>query len=637
MEAHLNKVLVEQGMSEAGGASASRPDPTSAPDLSINVILRILRMVSRHKLRMGVGTICAVVAANFQLLIPQYLGAAVDHAQGLLAHAAGGPDLAKAALWTTALLLFGAGLLRGLFTMLQNYLGEALGHTIGYELRLAYFEKLQRLSFSFHDQVHSGDLVTRGMLDIEGVRRFVENAMYRTIVLVILVGYGGYLLLRSDLLLGALALSFVPIVAWRAAVSRLWLRRTWRQLQERLSEMTRIMEENLGGIRVVRAFVAQAFELAKFDSISADAIAMSLKRVDIRYRNGAVMMFSYYAAMGLVLWIGGLKVIDGVLSVGVLTEFLAFMAILQQPVRQIGMIVNSTARGSISGARVFEVIDLEPAIRDKPGARPLVVTAGVVRFEHVDFSYDPGSGPLTLHDISFEVRPGKILGIVGPPGSGKSTLAHLIPRFYDVTAGRITIDDQDIRDVTLDSLRTCVGVMQQDTFLFSAPIDSNIAYGKPDAAEEHIMDAAELAQLQNYVAHLPSGYDTLIGERGLNLSGGQRQRLSIARSILPSPTVIVFDDSTASVDAGTEQKIRAALRDLSTGRTTIIISHRLHSLSHADEIVFLDGGRIVERGSHAQLLALGGRYRALYELQARGEDHAQDTSLSPQHGPAFTS
>ena len=586
---------------------------------------------------MALGMICAVVAANFQLLIPQYLGAAVDHAHGLLAHADGGPELAKSALWTTALLLFGAGALRGLFTMLQNYLGEALGHTVGYELRLAYFEKLQRLSFKFHDHAHSGDLVTRGMLDIEGVRRFVENAMYRTIVLVILVGYGGYHLLRSDLLLGTLALSFVPIVAWRAAVSRLWLRRTWRQLQERLSEMTRIMEENLGGIRVVRAFVAQAFELARFDSISADAIAMSLKRVDIRYRNGAVMMFSYYAAMGLVLWIGGLKVIDGALSVGVLTEFLAFMAILQQPVRQIGMIVNSTARGSISGARVFAIIDLEPAIRDKANARELVVSDGVVRFEHVDFSYDPGRVPLTLHDISFEVGPGKVLGIVGPPGSGKSTLAHLIPRFYDVTAGRITIDDQDIREVTLDSLRSSVGVMQQDTFLFSAPIDSNIAYGKPEAAEERIVDAAELAQLQNYIEQLPSRYETLIGERGLNLSGGQRQRLSIARSILPSPTVIVFDDSTSSVDAGTEQKIRSALQDLSTGRTTIIISHRLNSLSHADEILFLDAGRIVERGNHAQLMALGGRYWALYELQVRSDDCDRDMSVAPQRGPALTS
>ena len=617
--------------------AAPKTAPADLSYLSVNVILRILRMAARHRLSLTLGIVCAVLAANFQLLIPKYLGAAVDHAQTLLAVSAGGPEAAKTGLYTTALILLGAGVLRGVFTMFQNYLGESLGHTIGYELRLAYFEKLQRLSFSYHDRVHSGDLVTRGMLDVEGVRRFVENAMYRTVALVVLVGYGGYRLLQSDLLLGALALSFVPIVAWRATVSRLWLRRTWRQLQERLSEMTRIMEENLGGIRVVRAFVAQTVELAKFDAVSADAIAMSLRRVDIRYRNGALMNFSYYAAMGLVLWIGGLKVVDGTLSVGTLAEFLVFMAILQQPVRQIGMIVNSTARGSISGARVFDILDLEPAIVDKPGARELAITRGVLRFEHVDFSYGRSGAPLTLHDISFEVGPGKTLGIVGPPGSGKSTLAHLIPRFYDVTAGCITIDGHDIRDVTLESLRTSVGVMQQDTFLFSAPIESNIAYGEPEAAEEHITDAAELAQLHAYIERLPAGYETLIGERGLSLSGGQRQRLSISRSVLPNPTVIVFDDSTASVDAATERKIRAALRDRSQDRTTIIISHRLGSLMHADEILFLDAGRIVERGSHEQLVELGGRYRDLYELQVHGGSDARAMGLPSNHNGTFAS
>lgn len=633
----MNSSSGTQGTSETVAATVPKPAPARASYLSVNVILRILRMAARHRLSLALGIGCAALAANFQLLIPQYLGAAVDHAQALLAESAGGREAASTALYTTALMLLGAGVLRGVFTMFQNYLGESLGHTIGYELRLAYFEKLQRLSFSFHDRVHSGDLVTRGMLDVEGVRRFVENAMYRTIALVVLVGYGGYHLLHSDLLLGALAMSFVPIVAWRAAVSRLWLRRTWHELQERLSEMTRIMEENLGGIRVVRAFVAQAVELGKFDAVSADAIAMSLRRVDIRYRNGAFMIFSFYAAMGLVLWIGGLKVVHGTLSVGTLAEFLVFMAILQQPVRQIGMIVNSTARGSISGARVFDVLDLVPAIVDKPGASELALTRGVLRFGHVDFSYGASGAPLALHDISFEVGPGKTLGIVGPPGSGKSTLAHLIPRFYDVTAGRITIDGQDIRDVTLESLRTCVGVMQQDTFLFSAPIESNIAYGEPEAPEEHITDAAELAQLHDYIERLPAGYETLIGERGLSLSGGQRQRLSISRSVLPKPTVIVFDDSTASVDAATEQKIRAALRDRSQDRTTIIISHRLNSLMHADEILFLEAGRIVERGSHEQLLKLGGRYRDLYELQVRGGNDARAMGMPSYPDGTFAS
>ena len=362
---------------------------------------------------------------------------------------------------------------------------------------------------------------------------------------------------------------------------------------------------------------------------------MSLKRIDVRYRNGAAMSLAYYAAMGLVLWVGGTKVLAGTLSVGTLTEFLTFMAILQQPVRQIGMIVNSAARGSISGARVFEVLDLQPAIRDRPGARDLALSHGVLRFEHVGFSYQPLGEPPVLNDISFEVGPGRTLGIVGPPGSGKSTIAHLVPRFYDVSAGRITIDGQDIRDVTLESLRACVGVMQQDTFLFSASIASNIAYGDAEAGEERVTDAAESAQLHRFVERLPAGYGTLVGERGLTLSGGQRQRLSIARSVLPEPSVIVFDDSTASVDAGTERKIRSALRELGSQRATIIISHRLGSLMHADEIVFLEAGRIIERGTHAELLALGGRYRDLYELQVHGTEEDAAAQGDPQDEDAM--
>lgn len=583
---------------------------------NLNAIKRIIRLALTHRWRFGIGAVATIIAANFQLLIPQYLGAAVDQAHGLLSATAASPAAAQDALTTVALMLLGAGMLRGVFTMIHTYQGEAIGQCIGYELRLAYFEKLQRLSFSYHDRVHSGDLLTRGMLDIEGMRRFVDAAMLRTIVLVILVSYGGYHLIGTDATLGLLALSFVPVVAWRAAVSRVWLRRTWRALQEKLSVLTRLMEENLGGIRVVRAFAAQKFELALFDRSSAEAIAMTMRRIKIRYANSAVMSSAFYAAMGLVLWVGGHKILAGEISVGKLAEFLTFMAILQQPVRQLGMIVNVSARASICGARVFAILDLQPAISDRPDARPLALRDKVMRLENVDFAYGTDAGPhAALYDISFEIGPGKTVGIVGPPGSGKSTLAHLIPRYYDVTGGRITIDGQDIRDVTLDSLRRTVGIVQQDTFLFTASIGNNVAYGDPEAARERIEGAAVSAQLHDYIAELPMTYGTLIGERGLTLSGGQRQRLSIARSILPETDFLVFDDSTASVDAATEQRIRAALRDRTRIQATIIISHRLSSLIHADEILFLEAGRIVERGSHDELIALGQRYKELYKLQ----------------------
>lgn len=581
----------------------------------INTIKRILIMAVHSRWRMVTGLICTVIAANFQLLIPQYLGEAVDTAQGFLA---GGvkAEQARDALMFAAMMLLGAGVIRGIFTMIHNYMGESIGQNIGYQLRLAYFAKLQQLSFSYHDRVHTGDMITRGMLDIEGVRRFIDGAMYRVIVLVILVSVGGYLLISTDVVMGLLSLSFIPIVAWRGTVSRLHLRRTWRFLQERMSILTRTMEENLGGIRVVRAFAGQEYELRKFEVSSQSALSMSKERIQIRTSNAAIMAVSYYLAMVLVLWVGGIKIIDGEFTVGQLAEFLTFMAILQQPVRQISMVVNSTARASISGGRVFEVLDLEPDVSDSPGAPDLVITRGVLRFENVDFSYKTEDGEKqALHGISFDVVPGKSIGIVGPPGSGKSTIAHLIPRFYDVTGGRITIDGQDIRTVTTKSLRAAVGVVQQDTFMFTADIESNVAYGDPVAGHDRITGAAESAQLHDYIMRLPDRYGTMVGERGVMLSGGQRQRLSIARSVLLEPVIMVFDDSTAAIDAATEQRIRAALKDITNERATLIISHRLSSLMHADEILFIDNGRIVERGTHEELVAMGGKYAALYELQ----------------------
>jgi ATP-binding cassette subfamily B protein len=338
------------------------------------------------------------------------------------------------------------------------------------------------------------------------------------------------------------------------------------------------------------------------------------------------MNFSFFLAMGLVLWFGGQKVIAGEISVGTLTSFLTFMTILQMPVRQIGLLVNSFARASTCGQRLFALLDLELAIKDAPDARPLEVTEGKLKFENVDFRYPGANDNLVLEGISFEARRGETVGIVGPPGSGKSTIAHLIPRFYDVSGGAITIDGQDVRQVTLGSLRKAVSVVQQDQFLFTTTIENNIAYGNPWAKETRIERAAEYAQLHNYIAGLPAQYNTVVGERGVSLSGGQRQRMSIARSLVLRPKVLVFDDSTAAIDAGTEQRIRNAMKKFAAERVTIIIAHRLSSLMHADQILFVENGKIVERGTHDELLALGGRYRALYDLQVRPES---DSPPSP--------
>jgi len=585
----------------------------------LGTLVRIIRLTLLHPWLVTIAIATTFVAAGLQLTIPLLLGQAVDQTQAVLGE--NGED-ARGALLITALLLLTVSIFRGIFTMLHNYFSEAVGHHTGYKLRLAVYEKLQRLSFSFHDRVHTGDLITLGILDVDGVRMFFSTGLVRLVLLSVLIGIGAYLLLSTDMFLGLISLSFVPFVAWRSSVTRLRLRATWLALQEKLAIVTQVMDENLAGIRVVRAFAARVYEMAKFEHASKVALDLAHRRTFDRVVNTSAMNFSYFAAMGLVLYFGGMKVIDGETSVGTLTSFLAFMTILQMPVRQIGLLVNSFARASTCGSRLFELLDTELIIDDAKDAKELEVGDGVLRFEDVSFAYPGEQDHAILTGVSFEARRGQTIGIVGPPGSGKSSLVHLIPRFYDVTGGRITIDGQDIRSVTLQSLRRAVAIVQQDSFLFTTSIENNIVYGDPWAKERRIGRASEYAQLHNYVMGLPLGYDTVVGERGVSLSGGQRQRLSIARALVLRPAVMIFDDSTAAIDAGTEQRIRSAIGESAKERVTLVISHRLSSLMHADLILFVEDGQIVERGTHDELVAAGGRYRALYDLQAMPADAA---------------
>jgi len=576
------------------------------------VLGRLTRLALRYPWRSAAAVACALGLAVSNLVTPLLLGRSVDQAHHLLA---GRADAAEHALWVTAALLIAACALRGVLTGLQGYLGEDLAHRVGYDLRLAFYEKLQRLSFGYHDRVHSGDLIARGMLDLEGVRVYLESGVLRVITLVLLVAAGAWRLMGVDVALGCIALSFVPFVVWRAARMGLLLRLSWDKLQSMMSDLTLRMEENLQGVRVVRAFAAKGFELARFDTLSRTALALSNRRITYRMQSVSLMNVAYHAAMGAVLWFGGRRVAQGSLTVGQLTEFLTFMTLLQLPLRQVGMIVNSSARAASSGARLFEVLDSEPAIRDARAAPDLVLSAGVLRFESVSFAYPGREDRPALTDISFELRAGHTLGIVGAPGSGKSTLAQLIPRFYDVTRGRITIDGQDIRGVTLASLRRAAAVVQQESFLFDTSVFHNIAYADPDAAADRVTSAATTARIHDHVDTLPARYDTRVGERGVALSGGQRQRLSIARGLVADPAILVFDDATSAIDAATEQEVRRGLLDAAATKATVIVAHRLGSLKHADEILVLDQGRIVERGTHADLLQRGGHYADLWALQ----------------------
>ncbi len=603
------------------------PDPKA---IDVTAMPRVLRRIAGEAVKLEPARVAVAVGASLgaavaSLSLPRLFGGAVNEAQKLLGIASqvhGSARMlaaheARHALMITAALVIVATATRGFLTMAANYQAEFVSQKVAYQYRLDFFRQLQRLSFGFHDKIHSGDLITRGMLDLEGARSFIQNGLLVALTMILLVGIAASQMIATDPVMAALGLAFTPLASVVLARMGFMLRVTWLHVQRLMSILTLTMEENLQGIRVVRSFAAKTFELAKFDDAANAALAYSYRRIFLRFQAVSVMTLSFYGSMGLLLWYGGGQVAVGRMTAGRLTEFLTYMTLLQSPIRQIAMIVAAAARATTSGSRLFEILDLEPAVADKPDARDLIVTEGVLRFEHVDFAYDPGAP--VLHDISFEVAPGRSLGIVGPPGSGKSTIANLVPRFYDVTAGRVTIDGHDVRDVTLASLRSHVGLVQQEAFLFDATVTNNVAYADPWAEEDRIVRAARVAQIHDYVAALPGAYETRVGERGVALSGGQRQRMSIARGVVPGPGVMIFDDSTAAIDAVTEKKVRDALARATAAKATIIIAHRLSSLMHADEIIVLEAGRIVERGTHAALIALNGEYADLFALQTRAE------------------
>mgnify|MGYP000144394569 FL=1 len=540
------------------------------------------------------------------------LGEGVDQAFTLFQDGSHNRGEIESLLLGTAITVLIVALLRGTTGFAQMFLGETLSQRVSNRLRMLYFDKLQLLSFSFHDRVHTGQLMSRGLSDIEGVRMFVQTGLVQIVRILVVLVAAGVFMAMIDWQLAVLSLSFLPFMAYRSARLRLQLRVTWLKIQDALGDLTTTMQENLAGIRVVRAFSAQKYEEAKFDVTAKEVVELRMSAARAHARGGGSISFAFLVAWAVVLWAGGEKVINGDISIGELTQFFFYLALLRFPVRMLIMVVNSTARASSAGGRIFEILDIPSDIADNPVADPLAISDGVLRFENVSFNY--GDAP-ALRNVSFEARKDHTIGIVGAPGSGKSSITNLIPRFYDPTSGRVTIDGTDLRDATVNSVRQAIGLVEQDPFLFDGSIRNNIRYGDVGASDEKVETAAKIAQIHEFIASLPEGYDTELGERGVGLSGGQRQRVAIARTLLTNSPILVLDDSTSSVDAGTDARIRSALREHTGVQTTIIIAHRLSSLIHADEIIVLETGSVVERGTHEELLALGGHYKLLWDLQ----------------------
>ncbi|MGI8587303.1 MAG: ABC transporter ATP-binding protein [Chloroflexia bacterium] len=529
---------------------------------------------------------------------------------------------------TIAGAILGVAVVRGVFTFLQGYLSEKVSQHAAYDMRNGLFVKLQSLSFSYYDQQQTGQLMTRATNDVELVRQFISQGFLQFIsAIVTLVGTAIILLLTS----WGLALIALMVVPAMLFVLSLFIRDViprFTRVQQKLGALNTILQENVAGVRVVKAFDRAPYETTRFDAANEAMLVENLGVV--RAFAGNFPLTFFIASLGTlaVVWIGGGQVIGGHLSLGELVAFSTYMAYLVMPVMMLGMISSMLSRAAASAARVFEVLDAHSDVTDKLDARPLPPIVGNIRFDNVSFRY-VGADTDVLHEVSFRAAPGETVAIVGATGSGKSTIINLIPRFYDVTGGSVSIDDHDVRDVTLASLRSQIGLVLQETTLFSGSIRDNIAYGRPDAALEQVISAARAAEADPFISLLPNGYDTLVGERGVGLSGGQKQRVAIARALLLDPRILILDDSTSSVDAETEYHIQQALDSLMVGRTSVVIASRISTVRRADRILVLQNGRLIGSGTHEALLEDNAVYADIVASQLREDRPARSAEAQP--------
>jgi len=517
-----------------------------------------------------------------------------------------------------ALGVVGISFLRGIFHFLQYYLSERFGQRTIFDLRNALYRRLQSLSWSFYDDAQTGQLMSRLTGDIEGIRVFLSHGIVRYCDFVFMVGDALIILFTINWKLTLVTLSFLPFLAHAVIRFDREIRPAYAAIQQEMAVLTAILQENVTGVRVVKAFAQEPLEIRKFASQNNEVRQKRLFSSWIWSTSFPYMGLLSNISSVLVLWYGGVLVARNEITLGSLVAFTSYIWVLIWPVRELGWMTNLMEQALASGARVFEVLSHEPRIKDSPEARDPGIIRGHVEFRNVSFSY-PGR-PGVLQDINIDAPPGKVIGILGSTGAGKTSLVNLIGRFYDVSRGKVMVDGIDVRNMKLEVLRANIGYVLQESFLFSASLRDNIAYGRPDATLEEIQEAAKAASAHGFIMDMPQGYDTIVGERGIGLSGGQKQRIAIARAFLKNPPILILDDATASVDMETEREIQEALARLLVGRTTFIIAHRISSVMNADEIIVLEGGRIVERGTHLELLEKGRVYPRIYSIQFKDKE-----------------
>jgi ATP-binding cassette, subfamily B, multidrug efflux pump len=514
-----------------------------------------------------------------------------------------------------ALGVVGVILIKASFQFVSAFLGSRLANRVAYNLRNALYEKLQYLSYSYYDKARTGDLMSRLTGDLEGIRQFVGWGFGHICNVFLMISFGAAVMFWVDWKLTLVTLACMPVLAFTALRFERQITPAFRTIRLAMSHLTTAVQENINGVRTVKSFAREPYEVDKFTRVSDE---YRQAHIDMAGKWAAffpLMEFLANASVVILLTVGGLFVINGSLSLGELVAFFSLIWYIINPLRDIGFHINNYTQSKASGERVLEVLNQKIHVKDKEHAVEVSadLVKGHVRFENVTFAY-PDKQP-ALIDFELNAPAGSVIGILGGTGSGKTTVIQLLQRAYNVKHGRITLDGMNIQDLTVGSLRRQISFVFQETFLFSASILNNIAYARRDATMEEVIRASKLAKAHDFIMELPEGYDTVVGERGLGLSGGQKQRIAIARAILKDPKILVLDDATSAVDMETEHEIQSGLREVMSGRTTFVIAHRISSLKNADEIIVLDGGRIVQRGKHEQLLQEAGPYLETYKIQ----------------------
>jgi ATP-binding cassette, subfamily B, multidrug efflux pump len=526
-------------------------------------------------------------------------------------------------------------LVKGVLNYFQGVWSETASQNVAFDLRNQIQEKLTLLSFSFHDQTETGELLSRAIQDVERIRFLTGRASLRIIEGTLTLIMTSIVLLIMDWRLGLLVIFFSPFLVFQALNFGRRFRPLSLLVQKQLASLTTAIEQNLRGSRVVKAFAQEPAEIERFEKENNLWFKLSARAAQMQSTNIPLLFLIANLGMVAIIWYGGSQVIQGVLTLGVLVAFTGYLGQLIEPVRRLGMILPAVAIAGAAAERIFEILDVVPDVKDEPDARPLPRLQGHVRFENVSFAYGTtaqnGGGVRmkgisvrqeqrpVLQDVDFTVQPGRIVALLGQTGSGKSTIINLLARFYDPTSGRVLVDGCDVRQATLNSLRSQIGVVLQETVLFAASVRDNIAFGRAGAAEHEVIEAAKAAQAHDFILQMPKGYNTRVGERGVTLSGGQKQRIAIARALLMNPRLLILDDATASVDTETEHLIQQAFEGLMQGRTTFVIAHRLSTVRRADLILVLENGRIAARGSHDDLLQTSALYTQIYKKQLKGE------------------